>query len=58
MDRYKRRPEAEPIYFFADPDFRGDPSGCTAVSAIFTEDLKIICVRSAMPVYFLHLTTC
>lgn len=30
---------------FTDPDFRGDPSGCTAVSALFTEDLKIICVR-------------
>ncbi|KAK4693202.1 protein phosphatase PTC2/3, partial [Phenoliferia sp. Uapishka_3] len=28
----------------ADPDFRGDPSGCTAVAALITSDLKIICV--------------
>ena len=30
-----------------DPDFRGDPSGCTAVSMIVTEDLKLICVSRA-----------
>ncbi|GAA5830008.1 hypothetical protein JCM11251_006843 [Rhodosporidiobolus azoricus] len=30
----------------ANPDFRGDPSGCTAVSAIITSDLDIICANS------------
>lgn len=33
----------------ADPDFRGDPSGCTAVSMIVTSDLKLICVSPSPP---------
>ncbi|BGP27668.1 Protein phosphatase 2C 2 [Rhodotorula toruloides] len=30
----------------ANPDFRGDPSGCTAVSAIITPELNIICANA------------
>ncbi|GAA6020584.1 hypothetical protein JCM10207_008676 [Rhodosporidiobolus poonsookiae] len=30
----------------ANPDFRGDPSGCTAVSAIVTPELNIICANA------------
>ncbi|GAA5982872.1 hypothetical protein JCM11641_002612 [Rhodosporidiobolus odoratus] len=30
----------------ANPDFRGDPSGCTAVSTIITGDMNIICANS------------
>ncbi|KAI5478743.1 hypothetical protein MNV49_004668 [Pseudohyphozyma bogoriensis] len=30
----------------ANPDFRGDPSGCTAVAALFREDLGIVCANA------------
>ncbi|KAM0790407.1 hypothetical protein ACM66B_003289 [Microbotryomycetes sp. NB124-2] len=30
----------------ANPDFRGDPSGCTAVATIITDDLRIICANA------------
>ncbi|GAA6034720.1 hypothetical protein JCM8097_001137 [Rhodosporidiobolus ruineniae] len=30
----------------ANPDFRGDPSGCTAVSAIITPELNIVCANA------------
>ncbi|KAM0753554.1 PP2C-domain-containing protein [Meredithblackwellia eburnea MCA 4105] len=30
----------------ANPDFRGDPSGCTAVAALVTPDFKIICANA------------
>lgn len=36
-----------PLFFFfacLDPDFRGDPSGCTAVGVIVTPELDLICV--------------
>ena len=35
-----------------DPDFRGDPSGCTAVSIIIDSDYRIICVSPAARAYF------
>ncbi|TNY20377.1 phosphatase 2C-like domain-containing protein, partial [Rhodotorula diobovata] len=30
----------------ANPDFRGDPSGCTAVSAIITPEMNIVCANA------------
>ncbi|KAK4045985.1 Protein phosphatase 2C 2 [Microbotryomycetes sp. JL201] len=30
----------------ANPDFRGDPSGCTAVATVITDDLRIICANA------------
>ncbi|KAK4047111.1 Protein phosphatase 2C 2 [Microbotryomycetes sp. JL221] len=30
----------------ANPDFRGDPSGCTAVATVITDNLRIICANA------------
>lgn len=40
----------------ANPDFKGDPSGCTAVGIIVDSDLRIICV-SRVPLLCWHAWT-